>query len=811
MRTDMNTRQCANPDNLFDVFVTLTYSPTNSKDVQIDSITPSDYDAQDILNQIPMFAYPCKYDSLGVEHYTFVLTDVEAKFLYGFCRFSHDQHQIICLLSRLPWFDVFYFLLNKISEISSSQDRQLQKLLTAVHGTKVPAAREHCVILEGTPLEFVFDGPDIEKLASIPENRNLSEYYSALDAELMIALFACMLNERRILVTSKKLSKLTACCHAAASLLYPCYWQHLFIPVLPEAILDFVLAPMPYIIGVQQGLMHKVKAMELDDAVILDIDDGSIKTSTDDKASLPSESISTLRKALKSTVQDDSVSRAFLKCLVRVIGGYRDGLQYQEEAISFDADVYMDATSSSSERAWREVLVKMQYFSQFMDHRLELLNSGKGFQGEFETEMSRYFDDNKSKAKYKAWVNSMKTKGKKFKNKGQHTVINLGKRVHDTTKKVYKEIRSKLDEKATRRDDYSVIEKEDSRYIVEGSGHTNPMPQTILTTSLRPSRLALTGKVCLLPPRPQSSKVVSPSGSQPVTSPRRQSYNKALRYQALSFSDDDIPTIPSLMSDPDIQHYLPGKSFSSANISEPVSETSVSFDNRKQLDSSLLNPVAPPRRKRSNHLFAVASTEDVTQVGLENKGFSDNFVASATDVTDSAALLPIPSNPSTKRNEGNRLAPVTLMQSPDRNCAIIAESDARSSINDLIGLDLSPNTTSSAQPVRTDATAGSWEQSQPNYFVSSSSNSFASGQPIFPSGHLGSTMPSSSSSPALMSVTAFMSVTANGNASQVTSQPSRPPPPRPSQSPQASLVSQQILTPQPVRGQPADPLADLKW
>ena len=57
---------------------------------------------------------------------------------------------------------------------------------------------------------------------------------------IYVSLCCSMLNERRIIITSKKMSKLTACCHAAASLLYPCYWQHLFIPVLPAAVIEMV-------------------------------------------------------------------------------------------------------------------------------------------------------------------------------------------------------------------------------------------------------------------------------------------------------------------------------------------------------------------------------------------------------------------------------------------------------------------------------------------------------------------------------------------------------------------------------------------
>jgi hypothetical protein len=48
-------------------------------------------------------------------------------------------------------------------------------------------------------------------LPSVPENRNLTEYINAVDTHNMLLIFASMLYERRILVTSKKLSRLSAC------------------------------------------------------------------------------------------------------------------------------------------------------------------------------------------------------------------------------------------------------------------------------------------------------------------------------------------------------------------------------------------------------------------------------------------------------------------------------------------------------------------------------------------------------------------------------------------------------------------------
>ena len=69
-------------------------------------------------------------------------------------------------------------------------------------------------------------------------------------------MFAALLNERRIVITSKKLSRLTSCIQAANSLLYPMSWQHIYIPVLPKHLIEYLSAPMPYLIGVPAPVMQ---------------------------------------------------------------------------------------------------------------------------------------------------------------------------------------------------------------------------------------------------------------------------------------------------------------------------------------------------------------------------------------------------------------------------------------------------------------------------------------------------------------------------------------------------------------------------
>lgn len=87
---------------------------------------------------------------------------------------------------------------------------------------------------------------------------NLAEYYTAVSSENMIIMFASILFERRIIFTSKKLSRLSACVQAANAILYPMNWQHIFIPVLPKTLIDYLSAPMPYLIGLPLCLFQVI-------------------------------------------------------------------------------------------------------------------------------------------------------------------------------------------------------------------------------------------------------------------------------------------------------------------------------------------------------------------------------------------------------------------------------------------------------------------------------------------------------------------------------------------------------------------------
>ena len=64
---------------------------------------------------------------------------------------------------------------------------------------------------------------------------------------------------------------------AAAAMLHPFQWQHIFIPLLPSKLLSYAGAPFPYMIGVRRYLWPNLSKEAIDDLITVDIDAGDIK------------------------------------------------------------------------------------------------------------------------------------------------------------------------------------------------------------------------------------------------------------------------------------------------------------------------------------------------------------------------------------------------------------------------------------------------------------------------------------------------------------------------------------------------------
>ncbi|XP_035878089.1 DENN domain-containing protein 1A isoform X4 [Phyllostomus discolor] len=396
----MGSRIKQNPETTFEVYVEVAYPRIIGRtlsDPEVQRQFPEDYSDQEVLQTLTKFCFPFYVDSLTVsqvgQNFTFVLTDIDSKQRFGFCRLSSGAKSCFCILSYLPWFEVFYKLLNILADYTTKgQESQWNELLETLHRLPIPDPG----VSVHLSVHSYFTVPDTRELPSIPEN-------------------------------------LTACIHGSAAMLYPMFWQHVYIPVLPPHLLDYCCAPMPYLIGIHLSLMEKVRNMALDDVVILNVDTNTLETPFDDLQSLPNDVISSLKSRLKkvSTTTGDGVARAFLKAQAAFFGSYRNALKIEPgEPITFCEEAFVSHYRSGAMRQFLQNATQLQLFKQFIDGRLDLLNSGEGFSDVFEEEinMGEYAGSDKL---YHQWLSTVR--------KGSGAILNTVKtKANPAMKTVYK-------------------------------------------------------------------------------------------------------------------------------------------------------------------------------------------------------------------------------------------------------------------------------------------------------------------------------------------------------------------------------------
>ncbi|KAM5309314.1 DENN domain-containing protein 1C [Glossophaga mutica] len=430
----MESRAEGGPPAMFDWFFEAACPSSLQEDPLILRQFPPDFRDQEAMQMVPKFCFPFDVEreppSHAVQHFTFALTDLTGTRRFGFCRLRAGAHSCLCILSHLPWFEVFYKLLNTVGDLLAQEqvsevEELLSRLQQTLPDTQTSVELGSGVMISSTPcilppapgnirLFSCFVAPDSGCLPSIPENRNLTELVVAVTDENIVGLFAALLAERRVLLTASKLSTLTSCVHASCALLYPMRWEHVLIPTLPPHLLDYCCAPMPYLIGVHSSLTERVLEKGLEDVVMMNVDSNILETPFDDVQALPPDVVSLLRLRLRKVAlaPGEGVSRLFLKAQALLFGGYRDALVCSPgEPVTFSEEAFLAQKPGSPLQAFHQRAVHLQLFKQFIEGRLQKLNTGEGFSDLFEQEITCSGASSGTLRSYQLWADNLKKGG----------------------------------------------------------------------------------------------------------------------------------------------------------------------------------------------------------------------------------------------------------------------------------------------------------------------------------------------------------------------------------------------------------------
>jgi len=189
----------------------------------------------------------------------------------------------ICLTSNFPIVGVMEAMLLRICETLASTDSlsSQQKILPVIHKdianlimnfqTPIPGIL-HCSVpfLQGERLHVTLPPPT--GLPPLPHGSSVTSVCRLLGAEGLNLMLAALLTECKIVIHSDEIANLAMVSEVTTALLYPFYWALPCIPVLPDAMLEFVEAPLSYFLGIPTSSVKLIDPTALEDVVVVDLD-----------------------------------------------------------------------------------------------------------------------------------------------------------------------------------------------------------------------------------------------------------------------------------------------------------------------------------------------------------------------------------------------------------------------------------------------------------------------------------------------------------------------------------------------------------
>eukprot|EP01050_Picozoa_sp_SAG11_P002458 SAG11_NODE_125_length_15744_cov_50.316075_1_plen_2970_part_10 len=334
--------------------------------------------------------------------YTVVRTLDDGARQYGFCKPMGSE--VICLLSRHPWFELFETVMGPVGDAYSEGGfegavKVLDVLFDYASNAFPMPGERFKVAIDGYDSLYL-TRPDDEAVPLV--DADCSELFMCIGVDGVLTVFKSMLSEGHCVFVSNDFRRLGICAQAAASLLYPFTWQQIFVPILPRSWIDYITAPMPFICGVHDSMFDEVLEQPIEDAMVFaQLDKGEMMRAGDEQGCMPLVATAKLEKAWTKLLGDlkkqkiepkkfnHAVREATIDFMISAVGNYREFMKPLGDG-EFDlnfAEMVKGATDESDADFIRQ-LEGAQMFDIWCRERMALAKEGYPRKGLFESKVS---------------------------------------------------------------------------------------------------------------------------------------------------------------------------------------------------------------------------------------------------------------------------------------------------------------------------------------------------------------------------------------------------------------------------------------
>ncbi|XP_008071354.1 DENN domain-containing protein 3 [Carlito syrichta] len=197
----------------------------------------------------------------------------------------------VCVVSRFPYYtalkDCLSCLLTHLKLCKDFEvDNPIKDFAAKLSLIPSPPPGPLHLIFNMKPLQIVF--PARADLESPVLDLDLHLPLLCFQPERVLQILTCILTEQRLVFFSADWALLTLVAEGFMAYLHPLQWQHPFVPILSDQMLDFVMAPTSFLMGCHRDHFEEV-SKEADGVILIDIDHGSItcSKSSDNHVDIP--------------------------------------------------------------------------------------------------------------------------------------------------------------------------------------------------------------------------------------------------------------------------------------------------------------------------------------------------------------------------------------------------------------------------------------------------------------------------------------------------------------------------------------------
>lgn len=83
------------------------------------------------------------------------------------------------------------------------------------------------------------------------------ELFNQLGIYAVVNIVLALMTENKVLILSRSYTQIYNACQALISLMYPFVYSHIYIPILPATLLDFVASPTPFLMGTHSSMKNQ--------------------------------------------------------------------------------------------------------------------------------------------------------------------------------------------------------------------------------------------------------------------------------------------------------------------------------------------------------------------------------------------------------------------------------------------------------------------------------------------------------------------------------------------------------------------------